>query len=224
MMFKMTELKYEPNPVLERRWTCSSSCTPTTSRTAAPTRCAASAARTPIRTSRGRRRRRAVRAAARRRQRAGAADAQGDRLQGPGPGVRRARQSGRVPADGLRPPRLQELRPARQDPQEDGRRGARGHRHAARCSTWHGAGAHRARGRLLRQPQALPERGLLLGHHLPGDGLPGGHVPGALRHPARGRVAGAVAGDAGRPGPEDRAAAAGLHRLRRALLRASSSS
>ena len=28
-------------------------------------------------------------------------------------------------------------------------------------------------GRLLRQAQALPERRLLLGHHLPGDGLPG---------------------------------------------------
>ena len=47
-----------------------------------------------------------------------------------------------------------------------------------------GAGAHRAAGRVLREAQALPERRLLLGPHLRGDGLPGGHVPGAVRHPA----------------------------------------
>ena len=35
------------------------------------------------------------------------------------PGVHRARQGGRVPADGLRSPRLQELRPAREDHQGD---------------------------------------------------------------------------------------------------------
>ena len=52
MLFKMTEPKYQPNPVLERRSTCCSSCTPTTSRTARRARCAASAARTPIRTRR----------------------------------------------------------------------------------------------------------------------------------------------------------------------------
>ena len=33
------------------------------------------------------------------------------------------------------------------------------------------------RGRLLRLAQALPERRLLLGHHLPGDGLPGDMFP-----------------------------------------------
>ena len=58
---------------------------------------------------------------------------------------------GRRPPDGLRPPRLQELRPARRDRQEDRRRRAAadgpagpaaGHRHAAR--------GDRARRRLLR--------------------------------------------------------------------------
>ena len=67
--------------------------------------------------------------------------------------------------------------------------------------------------------QALPERRLLLGPHLPGDGLPGRHVPGAVRDSAHGRLARAVGRDAARPGPEDRAAAADLHWRRAARLR-----
>ena len=46
---------------------------------------------------------------------------------------------------------------------------AAGHRARAR--------AHRARGRLLRQAQALSQRRLLLGHHLPGDGIPDDMFP-----------------------------------------------
>ena len=60
-------------------------------------------------------------------------------------------------------------------------------------------------GRVLRQAQALPERRLLLGPHLPGDGLPGGHVPGAVRHPAHGGLGGAVGGDGART-PEQKIA------------------
>ena len=59
MLFKMTELEV---PAATRcssaRSTCCSSCTPITSRTAARARCAASAARRPIRTRRWRARRR----------------------------------------------------------------------------------------------------------------------------------------------------------------------
>ena len=47
---KMAELKYEPDPRIDRRSTCSSSSTPITSRTAPRTRCARSAARRSIRT------------------------------------------------------------------------------------------------------------------------------------------------------------------------------
>ena len=50
------------------------------------------------------------------------------------------------------------------------------------------------------------------GPDLPGDGLPGRHVPGALRDPAHGGLAGAVGRDAARPRSEDRAAAPDLHR------------
>ena len=50
------------------------------------------------------------------------------------------------------------------------------------------------------------------GPHLSGDGLPGGHVPGPLRHPAHLRLDRAVGGDAARPGSEDRPAAPDLHR------------
>ena len=59
-----------------------------------------------------RRRRRAVRPAARRRQRGGAADARRDRDQGERAGLHQGREGGRGEADGLRPPRLQELRSA----------------------------------------------------------------------------------------------------------------
>ncbi len=65
-----------------------------------------------------------------------------------------------------------------------------------------------------------PERRLLLGPDLPGDGLPGRHVPGAVRHPAHRRLDRAVGRDAQRPGPEDRPAAPDLHRADAARLRA----
>ncbi len=56
--------------------------------------------------------------------------------------------------------------------------------------------------------QALPERGLLLRPDLPGHGLPGGHVRGALRHCPHGGLGGAVGRDAARQRAEDRAPAA----------------
>ena len=53
------------------------------------------------------------------------------------------------------------------------------------------------------------------GPDLSGDGLPGRDVPGALRDSAHRRLDRAVGGDAARPGAEDRAAAADLHRAAR---------
>ena len=78
----------------------------------------------------GRRRRRgALRAAPRRRQRGGAADAAPDRDHGQHPRLHQGRQGRQRAADGLRPPGLQELRPAREDHQEGDRRGVRGDGH-----------------------------------------------------------------------------------------------
>ena len=74
------------------RWTCCSSSTPTTSRTAAPPRCASSARATPIPTRRRRPRRARLRPAARRRQRGGRADAHRDRLDRQRAGVHRGGQ------------------------------------------------------------------------------------------------------------------------------------
>ena len=68
--------------------------------------------------------------------------------------------------------------------------------------------------------QAVSERRLLLRPDLPGDGLPGRDVPGALRDPAHRRLDRAVGRDAARSRPEDRAPAPDLHRTRRARLRA----
>ena len=145
MTFGFPAEPYEVDPVVARRWTCCSSCTPTTSRTARRRRCAWSARRQAnlfasvsaginalfgplhgganqavlemLEEIQGRRRRRRH--------------------------VRRAgqEQGARRPADGLRPPGLQELRPARGDRQGDCRRGAvrarqarrpARHRHGAR--------------------------------------------------------------------------------------------
>ena len=74
------------------------------------------------------------------------------------------------------------------------------------------AGEARARRRVLHRAQALPQRGLLLGPDLRGDADPARHVHGDVRHPAHRRLAGAVEGDARGPRDEDRAAAADLHR------------
>jgi citrate synthase len=52
MLFKMTEPRYKPTRCSSAPWTFFSSCTPTTSRTAAPTPCGASAARRPTPTRR----------------------------------------------------------------------------------------------------------------------------------------------------------------------------
>ena len=126
--------------------------------------------------------------------------------------IKKVKKRRRREADGLRPPRLQELRPARHDHQEGRVRGLRSDRQEPAARHRPGAGTDRARRRVLRQAQALPERRLLLGPDLPGHEVPDGHVPGPLRHPARLRLARAVAGDAARSRSEDRAAAPDLHR------------
>ena len=69
--------------------------------------------------------RRPLRPAPRRRERGRAADARRDRRQEERPGVHRGREGGQGPAHGLRPPRLQELRPARDADQAGRRRGLR---------------------------------------------------------------------------------------------------
>ena len=162
---------------------------------------------------RGRRRhRRPLRPAARRGQRAGPADARRHRLPGQGAGLRQGGEGvrGRGEADGLRAPGLQELRPAGQGHQGDGGPGLRGHREEPAARHRPGAREDRALRRVLPQAQALPERRLLLGAHLPGHGLPGRHVPGPLRDRAHVRLARPVGGDGAGQGAEDRAAAPGV--------------
>ncbi len=84
----------------------------------------------------------------------------------------------RLPPDGLRPPRLQELRPARarssRRPCDEVLDAARHQRPAARHRQEARGG--RAQGRVLRRAQALPERRLLQRHHLPRDRHPDQHV------------------------------------------------
>jgi hypothetical protein len=98
------------------------------------------------------------------------------------------------PADGLRASRLQELRSAGQDYQVDGAAGVRGYGTQSETGDRAGAGAHRARGRLLHQAQALSQRRFLFGDHLPGRGVQAGNVHRAVCDSAHGGMAGAVAG------------------------------
>ena len=89
---------------------------------------------------------------------------------------------------------------------------ARRDRHRARE-----AGARR---RVLHVAQALPERRLLLGADLRGARDPDRHVHRDLRHPADFGLGLAVDGDERRPRAEDRPSAPDLHRRARPRLRA----
>ena len=82
----------------------------------------------------------------------------------------------------------------------------------------------RARRRLLRLAQALPERRLLHRRHLQGDGLPDPDVHRAVRPRPAARLDRPVAGDDRGPGDQDRPAAPGLHRQPRAGVRRRSTS
>ena len=198
-------------------WTGSSSCTPTTSRTPRPRRCASPARRAPTRSP--------------------ASPPASPRLWGPAhgganeaalnmleeigtsdriPRVHPARegQERPVPADGLRPPRLQELRPAREgDAARPATRcwtSSASRRPAARAGD--GAGEDRAQGRVFRRAQALPERRFLFGHHPARDGLPDLDVHRAVRGRPHGRLDRAVERDDRGPDAEDRPSAPALHR------------
>ena len=122
---------------------------------------------------------------------------------------------------GFRPPRLSQLRPTGPDHQgagAPGHRGARAHGRPPRpCAAPRGRGDLR---QLLRGAQALPERRLLLGPHLPRDGLPDPDVPGPVRARASARLDRALERDDGEPPHEDRASPPDLRGPGRAGVRA----
>ncbi len=105
------------------------------------------------------------------------------------------------------------VRPASQDHQEDGVRSVRSHRQESAARHRARARADCARRRVLRQSQAVSECRLLFGADLSGDGLPGRHVRGAVRHRPHGGLGGAVGRDACSTRAEDRATQADLRRL-----------
>ena len=153
MLFKMTELKYQPNPVLARaldvlfilhadhEQNCSTSAMRTIgSSHADPYSALAGAAAALYGPLHGG----ANEAVLRMLNEIGSV-AQGARVHQEGEGGRRQR-----PADGIRPPRLQVLRPARQGHQADRRPGVRGHRQEPAARHRARARADRAAGRLLR--------------------------------------------------------------------------
>src|SRR5216684_288189 len=159
-----------------------------------------------------------------RRQRGGAEDAGAHRRQIEDPGIHQARQKQERTRDPvwLRPSRLQELRSPRPRPARQLPRSARRARHQGRAAARSGDGAGKdlAQRRLFHQPQAVPERRFLFGHHLEGNGFPDLDVHRIVRDRADGRLGGAVDRDDRGPGHEDRPAAPALHRLAAAPLRA----
>ena len=169
MLFKMTELKYQPDPRLEQaldilfilhadhEQNCSTNAVRAVGSSQVDPYSAVAAG---VAALYGPLHGGANEAVLRMLRRIGSKDNIADFMQG-----REGRQ--RAP-DGLRPPGLQELRPAREDHQEGHRRGLRGHRHQPAAGDRARAGEDRARGRVLRQAQAVPQRRLLLRAHLRG--------------------------------------------------------
>ena len=134
------------------------------------------------------------------------------------------REGGQGAADGLRPPRLQELRPARPDHPQIPRRRVRGARQEPAAGGRQRAGEAGPRRRVLHLPQAVPERRLLLGPDLRGARPAGGDVPGDVRDRAHQRLDRPVAGDGPGPRAEDRPPAPDLHGRRATATTSRSSS
>ena len=110
--------------------------------------------------------------------------------------------------------------PRADDHQEVRRRRLRGHRHQPAARHRAGAGEDRARGRVLRQAQALPQRRLLLRPDLRGLPVPAGDVHRPVRDRPYAGLAGPVAGAGAGQGAEDRPPQADLHRRPDARLHA----
>ena len=110
------------------------------------------------------------------------------------------------------------VRSAGEGHQEDRRSGLRGHRQESAARDCARAGTHCTAGRVFREPQAVSERRFLFGPDLSGDGIPGRDVSGPVCHSANGRLDCAMGRNVARPGTEDRAAQADLRRPQPARL------
>ena len=133
--------------------------------------------------------------------------------------VHRGRQGRRGPSDGLRPPRVQELRPPRPHHQTDGVRGVRGHRQEPLLDV-----ALKLEEVALQDPyfvdrKLYPNVDFYSGLIYQAMGFPVGHVHRALRPRTDGRLAGPLGRAAARQGPEDRPPASVVHGPGRARLR-----
>ena len=95
-------------------------------------------------------------------------------------GIRQAGEGRRKASDGFRPPRLQKLRSPRQNREAHGLRSFRHHGPQSADRYRPGMRAHRPGRRVFRQAQALSQRGFLHRPDLSIDGFPGDNVPGAF--------------------------------------------
>ena len=165
------------------RWMCCSSCTRITSRTAPPARCGRSAAPGSIPTCGRRGGSCALRALARRGQRAGTADvATRSSLVAKVPKYVERVKNGDFRLMGFGHRVYKNYDPRAKPSSRTGRRGVRGDRHEPAARYRGGAGTDRAwRTTYFVERKLYPNVDFYSGHHLPGDGLPGRDVPGAVR-------------------------------------------
>ena len=129
--------------------------------------------------------------------------------------IKRAKDpEGQLPADGLRPPRLQELRSPRQDHAEDR---ARGSGRDSAIATIRPLQVAMELERIalsdeyFKEKKLYPNVDFYSGITLRGDGLPDQHVHGAVRGRARGGLDRAVEGNDRGSDPAHRPAAPALH-------------
>ena len=126
-----------------------------------------------------------------------------------------SKEGTRREADGLRAPRIQELRPRAAIVKKRRPTSSSGCRSAIRCST-SPCGWRRSRWRrLLHRAQALPQRRLLHRAHLQGDGVPDADVHRFVRARAAARLDRPMAGDDRRSDHQDRPSSAGVRRRHR---------
>jgi hypothetical protein len=121
-------------------------------------------------------------------------------------------KGGDGPPDGVRPPGLQVLRSRARASSSRPPTRCLPSLARIRCSTSRSSSSGLPSKTTTSSAASSIQRGLLFGPDLSGHELPCGHVPRAVRDSAHGRLAGAVGRNAPRSRPEDRPAASDIHR------------
>ena len=212
MLFKMTELKYKPHPVLERALEVlfilhadhEQNCSTNAMRSVGSSQVdpyAAIAARDC----------RPLRSPPWRCQRSGTENVEQDRIQESRAGVHQERQAGRRTADGIWTSGIQVLRSASESDQADGRPSVRGNGTESTVGRSTRTRAHCAQRRLFRIEEIVPQRGFLLRSDLSEHEPARGHVSCHVRDTSNLRMARSMGRNDSGCGTADRKTQTDLH-------------